>query len=147
MGFIRSKKIYAILSNDDEGKEIIRQAPKLEQKKLDRLVDDFFNKHQSKTTEATPETKEENINESEKVEQIKEEEKEENKNKDISKEKTTGGKGAKSKWRTAIFLVGDFSQIPIIKDYELTQQGKDYLQLDDSATDDEIIAKLKDKGA
>ena len=147
MGFIRSKKIYAILSNDDEGREIIRQAPKLEQKKLDRLVDDFFNRSGSKTTETTPQAKEEDINETEKTEQIKEEEKEETKNKDLSNEKTKGGKGGKLGWRTAIFLVGDFTQIPIIKDYSLTQQGKDFLQIDDNATEDEILAKLKDKGA
>lgn len=147
MGFIRSRKIYAILSNDDEGKEIIRQAPKLEQKKLDRLVDDVFNKQGSKTTETTPQAKEESIKEEEKPEQIKQEKKEETKSKGSSNEKNEGGKGGNLSWRTAIFLVGDFTQIPIIKDYSLTQQGKDFLQIDDSATEDEILAKLKDKGA
>lgn len=48
MAFIKSKKIYAILCGDPDGKKIVDEASKLTDEELERKIDEFFNNHKPK---------------------------------------------------------------------------------------------------
>lgn len=44
MGWIKSKKLFAILSQSTEDKKIIMDAPDYEQSELDKIIDLYFKK-------------------------------------------------------------------------------------------------------
>lgn len=44
MGWIKSKKLFAILNQTTEGKKIIMDAPDYEQSELDKIIDLYFKK-------------------------------------------------------------------------------------------------------
>lgn len=45
MAWIKSKKVFAILKSNEQGKEIIKDAPELTDDELENRIDDFFDNH------------------------------------------------------------------------------------------------------
>lgn len=119
MGFIRSKKVYAILMNNDEGREIVRMAPRLEQFKLDKMVDEFFRKTPNNTDEINDLTEKQQAPENKQGSTKEEEKKKAEKEAEKEAEKNEGGKDQNPPTSRAVFLVGDFRIIPIS-----TEEGK-----------------------
>lgn len=58
MGWIKSKKLFAILSQSTEGKKIIMDAPDYEQSELDKIIDLYFKKDTHKNDSKNKKAKE-----------------------------------------------------------------------------------------
>lgn len=57
MAFIKGKRLYAILANDEVGKDIIKEAPELTDEELERRIDEFFGNKGSKRPREVPTTR------------------------------------------------------------------------------------------
>lgn len=62
MGWIKSKKLFAILNQTTEGKKIIMDAPDYEQSELDKIIDLYFKKDTHKNDSKNKKIEEEKEN-------------------------------------------------------------------------------------
>lgn len=130
MAFIKSKKLFAILMSSPEGKEIVKNAPKMEQQQLERTIEAFLKTHkESNQEENDQKTTKNQLNETtEQEEETTKKLLKDEKNtveQEKKQEKNEQGEEKEGENKTALLLVGDFSQIPI----KLTPEIKKLLNI------------------
>lgn len=75
MAFIKSKKLYAILMGNEEGKDIVKDAPELSEEELQNRIDKFMGSSGSSSIKNTDSDDEDEMKEKKSIEQLQEERK------------------------------------------------------------------------